>query len=253
MPSQEKIASFYLPLFMSFIIALNISLSMFDIKLCENSGCNVVGDFLNIDQLILNMAGLLFFTSIIMLSHRIKLITFIIFYAFLFETFLICYQLFVLHTICFYCLSIYASLVILMILRGKLDDLLVIFITLSIAFNVVKFVPLNETNTQQESVLFYGSESCKHCKEAKILLKSKNINYQFRDIKKIENVYFLKHLNIKTIPTLVLSNANTKQILVGFDSIKKYYKNGKQNLQMNFNMFGNTTSSIPSKAGCVLK
>lgn len=252
MPSKEKITNYYLPLFMSIVVALTISLSIFDIQICPSNGCNIVGNFLNIDQIVLNILGVIFFTSLIIFSNKPKLINFILFYAFLFETFLIGYQVFILQTICLYCLGIYSSLIILMILRSKLDDVFACIITIVIAFNIVKFVPLNDTVTPKESVLFYGSTSCEHCNQAKKLLKEKNINYQFKNIDDVENIYLLKQLHIKTIPTLVVSSKNNKQVLIGFDEIKKYYEKSKQNLQMNFNLLGNPSQTVPSQAGCKL-
>lgn len=64
----------------------------------------------------------------------------------------------------------------------------------------------------------YGKPQCPNCDIAKNLLKSKNIDFEYKDISKNqEDLLFLKNLGAKSVPVVFIQG----QLLGGLNELKR--------------------------------
>jgi len=140
------------------------------------------------------------------------------------EGFLAGYQLFLLHTVCVFCLSVLGIYVVLSLLRvlaghrevlagfGALLAVLVLFSLLLPAGGSA--LPLD-----QRYVLFY-SPDCRHCSEIRSELEHQRIAALHVEVK--EHAATLKNLGIEHVPTLMVNGPYEKVFLTGTEAIRRY-------------------------------
>jgi hypothetical protein len=140
------------------------------------------------------------------------------------EGFLAGYQLFRLHTVCVFCLSvlgIYLALGLFRLLAGH-QEIIAGFGALLTVLGLFYFIlPAGGTAlpSDQKYVLFF-SPDCKHCAEIRAELEEQRIEVLHRDIK--EFAATLKNLGIEHVPTLMVNGPYEKVFLTGTDAIRRY-------------------------------
>jgi len=71
------------------------------------------------------------------------------------------------------------------------------------------------------SFTIYGKPQCPNCDIAKNLLKSKNIDFDYKDISKSpDDLNFLKNLGAKSVPMVFIEG----QLIGGLNELKSYVK-----------------------------
>lgn len=229
---QNSLGYSYLPIALLVYIVGDMILKDMGVEICQSSGCSIASATLYIDSFYLNLMGVGFALSLIITSSFRKISNFFLYAGILFETLMIGYQFFVSGAICYYCLGIYAIVWFIAIIRFKLLIPITSIIVVTIAFGMLKFVVLSNdisTNIENNTTTTYlfGSTSCMHCSEMKSYLNEKNISYEFKNIKDINNQYILQFFKLSSIPVLVVQTDEEIKLLLTKKSIKEYFGDNK--------------------------
>jgi hypothetical protein len=140
------------------------------------------------------------------------------------EGFFVGYQLFWLPEVCLFCLSVFAVVLLLALLRwfsgwkeigyGFAAFALILILPALVLPPPGKAFPLDRT-----MVLFY-SDDCKHCTEIKAEIKKRNLDIPFIQVKEYGRE--LKGLGVEGIPTLWVNGPNEKLLLTGKETIRRF-------------------------------
>ncbi len=232
-------------------------------ELCFNESCTLVESYLNLDPFIVNLAGGMFFLSILCLSffaQRDKalksIMEFLMLCGFIAEGILLGIQMFLVHSFCSYCLTI-CSLIILtgLVYRPGIFIAGILFMSLELGlFSAIKLpyagnVSLNSgtyavkscSNPVSVAYLIF-SESCPHCKKVINALHGcvsceihfnpvSEINEELlpgltpiEDYKPEINVMALKLFGINSVPVIIEQTKNGFDIIKGDAAILRYIR-----------------------------
>ena len=144
------------------------------------------------------------------------------------EGFLVGFQVFQLHHLCSFCLTIFCGFVFLTLIRlfAGHKEILTGFACYICVFTAVSLVkpPVDyykcKLPENKKFILFY-SPGCSHCE--RIIKECKKCKIEVCKIpaeKKYLN--FLQELGIREVPVLVINKKNKKEFLIGESEIKKY-------------------------------
>ncbi|MEN8142460.1 MAG: hypothetical protein ABFQ82_02550 [Thermodesulfobacteriota bacterium] len=247
---------------------------------CLNQGCKVVEELTLVPPLFINLAGLIFFLGLFACSRwlptsgpvpRITWTALLLLTGLGAEGVLVGYQVFVIRTLCSYCLIIFSVILVLNLINGRKQIILglPIFAAMIIAFSSLNFgqsllslksqTLLSGTFAKTsciapESQLYlFFSSNCPHCQTViKVLENCNSCEMHFNPIDKIDslnhpelehfpdydpslNRLVLSLLGIKTIPVLIVQNADGLSLIKGEDSILDYinrvcFNNSEHNL-----------------------
>jgi uncharacterized membrane protein/glutaredoxin len=202
-------------------------------SICASEGCRVVSQYSRFGDLSMVLAGLAAITVVTALAARglrtvsaarDRTINIVLVAALAGEGFLAGYQLFRLHTVCIFCLSvlgIYVVLGLFRVLAGHPDVLAgfaALFAVLGL-FYVILPAGGTPLPLDHKYVLFY-SPDCKHCSEIRLELERQRIEVQHVEVK--EHAATLKNLGIEAVPTLLVTGPYEKVFLTGTDAIRRY-------------------------------
>jgi hypothetical protein len=140
------------------------------------------------------------------------------------EGFLAGYQIFRLHTVCVFCLSvlgIYLALGLFRVLAGHREVIAGFGAFLAVLGLFYFILPAGGTALplDQKYVLFF-SPDCKHCAEIRDELEEQRIEVLHADVK--EFAATLRNLGIEHVPTLMVNGPYEKVFLTGTDAIRRY-------------------------------
>ena len=233
---------------------------------CLNQGCEVVESLTKVPPFFINLAGLLFFIGLFVTSRwlqggphpKLSWTRLLLFTGLAAEGVLISYQVFVIHTLCSYCLIIFTVILILNLVNGLKQIIisLPVFAAVLIAFSSLNFgqsllslksqtlmsgtfAKTSCISPESQLYLFFSSD-CPHCQSViKILENCNSCEMHFNPIDRIDslnhpelehfpdydpslNRLVLSLLGIKTIPVLIVQNANGLSLIKGEDTIIDY-------------------------------
>jgi uncharacterized membrane protein/glutaredoxin-related protein len=217
----------------SLYLLLETVLQSFGKSICPTEGCKVVSQYTRFGDLTMVLLGLGTVAVITALAARgmrsvnearDKIINFLLIVSLAGEGFFVGYQLFRLHAICVFCLSVFGIFVVLGILRilaghrevlagfGALAAVLTLFYLILPTGGTA--LPLD-----QKYILFY-SPDCKHCAEIRKELEENKIEVRHVEVK--EYAPLLKNLGIEHVPTLLVNGKYEKYFLTGIDAIENH-------------------------------
>jgi glutaredoxin-related protein/uncharacterized membrane protein len=217
----------------SLYFLLEAVLQLFGKSICPTEGCKIVSQYTRFGDLTMVLLGLGTVAVISALAAkgmrsvsetRDRIINFLLVVSLAGEGFFVGYQLFRLHAICIFCLSVFGIFVVLGILRvlaghrevlagfGALAAILTLFYLILPTGGTA--LPLD-----QKYILFY-SPDCKHCAEIRKELEANKIEFKHVEVK--EYAPFLKNLGIEHVPTLLVNGKYEKYFLTGIDAIRNH-------------------------------
>lgn len=221
-----------LPLLLFIYIAVETYAKLHHTSLCGTEGCELAGELLRYNSLYLNYfggAGALFIMLFGWLSLRregFERIFFITLYAAIaFESIMIAYQLLANPEPCIFCLGVYGALLTIALLsrwRYLLYGLpAIVALYLSMASLAVT---QNRALITADGSYLIHSESCPHCKKVKNYFAAHDIPYQKISIRDSNARFFIKQLDINTIPVLIIKKGGLSTVLKGDRAIIGYYE-----------------------------
>jgi glutaredoxin len=209
-------------------------LQSFGTSICATEGCKVVSQYTRFGDLAMVLMGFGTLALITILAVREmraagerheKTINFLIIVSLAGEGFFVGYQLFRLHAVCVFCLSVFGIFLVLGTLRvlaGHRDVLAGFGALLAVLSLFYLVLPAGGTALprDQKYILFYSAD-CKHCTEIRKLLEENKIEVRHIDVK--EYASLLKNLGIEHVPTLMVNGPAEKIFLTGADAIRRYF------------------------------
>jgi uncharacterized membrane protein/glutaredoxin len=212
--------------------------------LCSSQGCKIVDSFARFGNSFMCLLGTFLFLSILViylweLKNRNKnlLLDLILIVALTGEGYLIGFQLFGVGHICYFCLTVFLTILGLTLLRffdkrpivglGILGFLSVGFLTFIVPPK--GFTPLPKT----KYVLIY-SPTCPHCRKVEKFLDNKGINYRKVPYKEVLNL--LLSMETEKIPVLLVREKNKSLFLIGEEEIYNFFRK-KNFFQMPLNWY----------------
>jgi len=203
-------------------------------SICATEGCKIVSQYTRFGDLAMVLMGLGTLALITVLAvremrpageRRVWIIDFLIIVSLAGEGFFVGYQLFRLHAICIFCLSVFGLFVVLGILRALAGhrEVLAGFGALLAVLSLFYLV-LPEGGTalprDQKYILFYSAD-CKHCIEIRKQLEEQKIEVMHVEVK--EYASLLKNLGIEGVPTMMVNGPAEKTFLTGVDAIRRHF------------------------------
>ncbi len=202
-------------------------------SICASEGCKFVSQYTRFGDLSMVLVGLGVLLLLTVLAARgmrktnatgDRIINILLVAALAGEGFLAGYQLFLLRTVCIFCLSvlgIYVVLGLLRMLAGHREVLAGFGALLAVLVLVSLLLPGGGSALPlgQKYVLFY-SPDCKHCSEIRSELEHQRIEALHVEVK--EHAATLKNLGIEHVPTLMVNGTYEKIFLTGTDAIRRY-------------------------------
>ncbi|MEW6291226.1 MAG: hypothetical protein AB1545_15390 [Thermodesulfobacteriota bacterium] len=248
-------------------IALQMAMIIFSGKaLCLNDGCGIAEKLTTVAPVYLNLAGFVYFLVVFITCRwfltrplpAFDWLRLLLLIGLVVEGVLLSYQLFVIHTLCSYCLIIFSFIVLLNILYGW-QQLLIgmpLFLAVLAAFTILNFGPALLTLQNQtlasgtiavrkcaqpsKQLYFFFSSDCPHCQNVlKALENCNSCEFHFNPIDKIKsmampeleytpgfnpalNRLILSLVKIETIPVLLVQNPDGLTFIKGEESIIRF-------------------------------
>lgn len=222
------------------LVSIELILNFLGKKLCQTEGCELVARQVRFGDWIILVLGLMIFLFIF-ITFRISLIktkqgdlikskfydrlcTYILITSLACEGFFTGYQAFRLFTPCYFCLVVFALIVILGLIKLAMGSLELIsgfgaLIGVFVLFYLVLPIGTIGKIPEDKLIIFY-SENCKHCKELMKELEEKKV--QIPHVLIDDNPNFLKNVGIDKVPVLFINLPGEKRFLVGLSNIKAY-------------------------------
>jgi len=251
----------------SLITALQAAMGLiYGSTFCPNEGCKVVENLTTISPLYFNLMGLIFFQCVFWglrfqknkSKQPVDLLAIILITGLVFDSVLLGYQLFVVHTFCAYCVLIFAIVLILNLSYGKRQTaagIAVAAVTI-FSFSVLTFIPTGGlSHTEPLKNAAFGVKSCTAPTKEIYLIFSSNCPYcenvlqtlsncnscdlylnPIDDIKSISNIELepnpefapeinrlvLSVMGIDTVPVLVVKSDGGYRFIKGESKIVNY-------------------------------
>jgi len=229
------IARVFLPLLLLVYIAIETYLKLQHTSLCGEVGCKLAGELLNFDALYLNyfgLAGVFILMVLGFLSLKSKLYESLFFIglygAIAFEATILSYQFVANPQPCIFCLGIFSSLLLIVLLSQWRHFAITLATVLAI------FVGLNTLAVSKNKAFVTGpgnyliqSATCPHCKKVKAYLAEHNIPYTPISTQEASARNFLKFVGITSIPVLVMKEKYETVLLTGDKKIIAHFEEKK--------------------------
>lgn len=226
----------FLPFLLLGYIALETYLKTQNTSLCGQVGCALAGELLKFDPIYLHYFGLVAVFILLILGARslksifFETLYFMVLYAGIaFEATILGYQFLSNPVPCTFCLGVFSSL-LLIALFSHPKNFLVIFasiLALYIALNTLA-IPKNKAYATLNGNYLIQSDTCSHCKKVKAYFKANNINYTPIQAKEVNARAFLKFVDIKSIPVLIMKEKSSITLLKGDQNIIAHFETKKE-------------------------
>jgi len=202
-------------------------------SICATEGCKVVAQYSRFGDLVMVLLGLAMVASIAFLAaqgmrssnaRRERMLVILLSVSLAGEGVLAGYQLFWLHAVCIFCLSVFGLFVVLgglRILAGRRE----VIAGFAALFAVLGFFYLllpaggSPLPLDRKYVLFYSAD-CKHCAEIRKELEDRKIDAAHLLVR--EYSAYLKNMGIEHVPTLMVNGPFEKVFLTGTEAIRAY-------------------------------
>ena len=222
----------FLPFLLLVYIAIETYLKLRHTPLCEKVGCALAGELLRFDPIYLNYAGLVSVLSLLFLGYRslkstfFETLFFILLYsAIAFEATILAYQFIANPEPCIFCLSIFSSLLLIALFTHVKNFAIVIAAVLAILLGLSTLtIPQNRSFITTPGLYLIESETCSHCKKVKEYFAQQQINYTPISVQEVNARGFLKFVDIKTIPVLIIKEPSSITILKGDKKIIAHFE-----------------------------
>jgi uncharacterized membrane protein/glutaredoxin len=208
-------------------------LQAFGKSICATEGCKVVAQYTRFGDLSMALLGLGMLTLLAVLAHaglrsespaRDRWINFLLVASLAGEGFFVGEQLFRLHALCVFCMSvfgIYVALGVLRLLAGH-REMLAGFGALAAVLSLFYLVlPAGGTALPKDvSLVLFYSPDCKHCSEVR--KEMEELKIEAAHVLVQEHAATLKNLGITEVPTLLVNGRYERSFLTGTDAIRRY-------------------------------
>ncbi|HPQ43010.1 MAG TPA: hypothetical protein PKZ42_02190 [Syntrophales bacterium] len=235
---RTRIAFFIVSILGTLYVLIELVLNLSNASLCASDGCRIVAQHARYGDITFLIPGLLVFLMLTLLSkpgsirygHGDRLISTILCAAIASEGFLVGYQVFRVHTPCWFCLGILAFFVVLgiiWIIAGRWEIItgfagfavILALFHLTLPVSNATGDSLGDHIGQSRLTLFYSS-SCESCAEIETLCRECNIVINKVDAD--EHFDLLEGMNIYEIPVLFVNDDEEKRVLIGKNKITAF-------------------------------
>jgi hypothetical protein len=229
----HTITFFIVSLLGSLYLLLEAVLQVFGRSVCVSEGCGLVGRITRFGDLSTVLIGFLALGLLSLLSGLTlrgqsgladSAINLVLITALAAEGFFLGYQIFWLPDLCLFCLSVFAIILTLGLLRllSNWKAATVGFASLAVVLCFVGLVlpPRGTALPSGKKMILFYSEDCRHCTEIK-----QEIDHSKFDITPVlvkDYTGTLKNLGVDSVPTLYVNGRNEKLILTGKEAIRRY-------------------------------
>jgi len=226
----------FLPFLLLGYIALETYLKFQNTSLCGEVGCTLAGELLKFDPIYLHYFGLVSVFVLVILGARSIKSTFfetlyfmVLYAAIAFEANILGYQFLANPEPCIFCLSVFSSLLVIALFSHPKNFLVILaaILALYIALNTLA-IPKNKAYVTQPGNYLIQSETCPHCIKVKAYFKDNNINYTPISTKEVNARAFLKFVDIKSIPVLIMKEKSGISLLKGDQKIIAHFEAQKE-------------------------
>ena len=226
----------FLPFLLFSYIAVETYLKFQNTSLCGEVGCKLAGQLLKFNPIYLHYFGLVSVFILLILGARslkstvFETLYFIVLYAAIaFEATILGYQFLANPEPCLFCLSVFSSLLIIALFSHFKNFIIIFTSTLAvyIALNTLT-IPRNKAYVTQPGNYLIQSDTCPHCIRVKTYFKENNIKYTSISSKEVNARGFLKFIDIKSIPVLIIKEASAITLIKGDKKIIAYFEGQKR-------------------------
>jgi len=221
-----------LPLLLVIYIAIETWAKLHHTSICGTTGCELAGELLRFNSLYLNYFGaagaltVALFGWLSLRQEKFDKLFFITLYAAIaFESIMIAYQLLANPEPCIFCMGVYGSLLAIALLSNWRYLLYAIPAIIALYLSMASLtITRNSAIMPQEGTYLIHSDTCPHCKKVKAYFASHDIPYKKLYVGDSNARFFIKQLDINTIPVLVIKDKLTARIIKGDQAIIAYYE-----------------------------
>jgi hypothetical protein len=213
-------------------LLLEAVLQSFGKSICATEGCKIVTQFTRFGDLTMVLLGLGTVAVITVLASQgmrsisevpDRIVNFLLVVSLAGEGVFVGYQLFRLHAVCVFCLSVFGIFVVLGVLRTLAGhrEVLAGFGSLLAVFSLFYLILPSEGPAiplDKKYILFYSTD-CKHCTEIRKELEENKIVVAHVLVK--EYSLLLRNLGIEGVPTLMVNGPSEKIFLTGTEAIRQ--------------------------------
>ncbi len=224
---------FAVSLLATLFVLTEIVLKFFGKSICPYESCRMTAQYARFGDLSIFLAGLTLFFSLALLSRvnraaekpvLERLINSILIASLAGEGFFMGYLAFRIHTICIFCVIVFAFVASLGLIRvlSREKEVIAGFVAFGAVFCLQYLVlpaGVPVTLPNERLILFY-SKDCKHCSEVIAELDQRRIAAARLQVN--EYAGFLKNMRIENIPTLLVNDPFQKVFLTGKDAIIRF-------------------------------
>jgi len=224
-----------LPLILLIYIAVETYAKLHHTSICGTTGCKLAGELLWFNSLYLNYFGALGALAIAVIGwlslqkKSFEILFYVILYAAIaFESIMIAYQVLANPEPCIFCLGVYGGLLLIALFANwryllyALPAVAALYLSMgSLALTA------NRSIMTEDGTYLISSKSCPHCKKVKKYFSEASIDYRTISIKDANARFFIKQLDINTIPVLVIKEKNRSVVIKGDKEIIAYFEKQK--------------------------
>ncbi|NKQ41666.1 MAG: hypothetical protein HF962_08875 [Sulfurovum sp.] len=220
-----------LPILLIIYIAIETYAKLNNSPICTSTGCNLAGELLKFNSVYLNYFGALgalfiaLFGYLSLKKEAFEKLFFITLYAAIaFESIMIAYQIIANPEPCSFCLGVYGGLLFIA-LMSQWRYLLYALPAIAALFISMSFLAMTENRSiiKKDGNYLIGSDKCPYCKKSKEYFKEKGIPYKILSIYDTNARFFIKQLDINSIPVLVIKKNDTSIVIKGYKAITSHF------------------------------
>ena len=221
-----------LPILLIIYIAIETYAKLNHTSICGTTGCELAGELLKFNSLYLNYFGALgaFFAALFgWLSLRregfAKLFYITLYAAIAFESIMIAFQVLANPEPCIFCLGVYTGLLAIALFSNwkyllySIPAIIALYLSMS-SLTITQ----NRALVTENGTYLIHSETCPHCKNVKTYFAEHDIAYKKISIYDTNARFFIKQLDINSIPILVIKEKTGAKILKGDKAIIAYFE-----------------------------
>ena len=226
----------FLPFLLLVYIAVETYLKFQNTSLCGEVGCKLAGELLKFDPIYLHYFGLVSVFVLVILGARSIKSTFfetlyfmVLYAAIAFEATILGYQFLANPEPCLFCLGVFSSLLVIALFSHFKNFIVILAAILAvyIALNTLS-IPKNKSYVTLPGNYLIQSDTCPHCIKVKTYFKENNISYTSISSKEVNARGFLKYIDIKSIPVLIIKEASVTTLIKGDKKIIAHFEGQKK-------------------------